>query len=147
MGRGAMQDAIHLGCCTTDALMGDTRVLVREQQDKVLGLFRRGNTNMLFTTSVAEEGLDVQHCSLVICYDVPTRPLSMVQTVGRARAKNAQVIFMEEASSGCVTPKVGHHSSHWPGIGCSQIRNRRMFIFFLDLSKGIQFDPSRVSSL
>lgn len=88
------------------ALMGDTRVLAREQQTKVLALFRRGHSNMLFTTSVAEEGLDVQHCSLVICYDVPTRPLSLVQTVGRARARNGEVVFMEEATPGGTTPTV-----------------------------------------
>ena len=78
--------------------MGDTRLLAKEQQEKVLALFRKGHSNTLFTTSVAEEGLDVQHCSLVICYDVPSRPLSLVQTVGRARARNARVVFMEEVA-------------------------------------------------
>lgn len=82
-----------------DALMGDTTFLAKEHQDKVLALFRRGHSNTLFTTSVAEEGLDVQHCSLVICYDVPSRPLSLVQTVGRARASNARVVFMEEVTA------------------------------------------------
>jgi ERCC4-related helicase len=82
-----------------DALMGDTPLLAKEHQDKVLALFRRGFSNTLFTTSVAEEGLDVQHCSLVICYDVPNRPLSLVQTVGRARANNARVVFMEPVTA------------------------------------------------
>eukprot|EP00892_Ulva_mutabilis_P000529 jgi/Ulvmu1/10477/UM064_0014.1 len=79
-----------------DVLMEETRMLVKEQQDKVLALFRRGASNLLFTTAVTEEGLDVQHCSLVVCYDVPTRPLSLVQTVGRARARNAEVVFMDK---------------------------------------------------
>lgn len=79
--------------------MGETKVLVREHQDKVLALFRAGHRNLLFTTSVAEEGLDIQNCALVICYDVPNRPLSLVQTVGRARARNARVVFMEQVGS------------------------------------------------
>lgn len=41
----------------------------------------------------------MRNCSLVICYDVPTRPLSLVQTVGRVRARDAEVVFMEEAPS------------------------------------------------
>jgi ERCC4-related helicase len=90
----------------TDALMGDTRLLVKEQRDRVLALFRKGHSNALFTTSVAEEGLDVQHCSLVICYDVPNRPLSLVQTVGRARARDARVVFMEEVASDGVVQTV-----------------------------------------
>ena len=92
----AAHTLLNMPRVTVDALMGETRLLAKEQQDKVLALFRRGHSNTLFTTSVAEEGLDVQHCSLVICYDVPKRPLSLVQTVGRARARNARVIFMEE---------------------------------------------------
>ena len=95
-GSGAFEPWVPTGA---DALMGTTRVLVKEPQDKVLALFRRGHSNLLFTTSVAEEGLDVQHCSLVICYDVPTRPLSLMQTVGRVRAHNAEVVFMEEVTS------------------------------------------------
>lgn len=64
-----------------------------------MALFRTGHCNLLFTTNVAEEGLDIQNCSLVICYNVPKTPLSLVQTVGRARARNARVLFMEEVKS------------------------------------------------
>lgn len=63
-------------------------------QGEVISRFRHGALNALFCTSVAEEGLDIQQCSLVICYDVPKRPLSMVQTVGRARSRGSRVFFM-----------------------------------------------------
>lgn len=86
--------------------MGETKLLAREHQDKVLALFRTGQCNLLFTTSVAEEGLDIQNCSLVICYDVPNRPLSLVQTVGRARARNARVVFMEQVGADGVAKAV-----------------------------------------
>lgn len=64
-------------------------------QTAVLGKFREGAINALFSTSVAEEGLDVQNCSIVVCYDVPKRPLSAVQTIGRARARESEVFFMQ----------------------------------------------------
>jgi hypothetical protein len=63
-------------------------------QSHILAGFHSLQINALFSTSVAEEGLDVQNCTLVICYDVPTRPLSVVQTMGRARAVDSQVFFM-----------------------------------------------------
>jgi endoribonuclease Dicer len=64
-------------------------------QTTILKRFRDGSINALFSTSVAEEGLDVQNCSIVVCYDVPKRPLSVVQTMGRARAHNSEVFFMQ----------------------------------------------------
>lgn len=64
-------------------------------QTAMLKRFRDGVVNALFSTSVAEEGLDVQNCSIVVCYDVPQRPLSVVQTMGRARAHNSEVYFMQ----------------------------------------------------
>jgi ERCC4-related helicase len=98
-------DGLH----DAEVLMGDTRLLVREQQERVLALFRKGHSNMLFTTSVAEEGLDVQNCSLVVCYDVPNRPLSLIQTVGRARARDACVVFMEQSRTDASAPMVRLH--------------------------------------
>lgn len=86
--------------CSAASLSGDGRFLPRLQQDKAMALFRANHCNLLFTTNVAEEGLDIQNCSLVICYNVPKTPLSLVQTVGRARARNAQVVFMEEVGTG-----------------------------------------------
>ena len=77
-----------------EVLKGVSSTLANTDQLEVLGNFRKGTTNVLFCTSVAEEGLDVQHCSLVICFDVPVRPLSKVQTVGRARAEKAEVVFL-----------------------------------------------------
>ena len=75
-------------------LKGTSSILGNSNPSEVLTEFRNGKLNVLFTTAVAEEGLDVQSCSLVVCYDVPVRPLSQVQTMGRARAQQARVVFM-----------------------------------------------------
>eukprot|EP00892_Ulva_mutabilis_P005977 jgi/Ulvmu1/3751/UM174_0008.1 len=78
----------------TNSLRSQNAIMSKSNQGDVISRFRCGVLNALFSTSVAEEGLDIQHCSLVICYDVPKRPLSMVQTVGRARSRGSRVFFM-----------------------------------------------------
>ena len=79
-------------------MKGASVTLSNPKQAHTLASFRQGSTNVVFSTSIAEEGLDVQHCSLVICYDVPIRPISIVQTVGRARARDAIVRFMQSTN-------------------------------------------------
>lgn len=83
-----------------NALMSTTN------QGAVISQFRNGDLNALFCTSVAEEGLDIQKVSLVICYDIPKRPLSMVQTVGRARSRESRVLFMRAMHASGAKAKV-----------------------------------------
>jgi ERCC4-related helicase len=49
------------------ALKAQGSFSTHRREDLVLANFRSGYYNTLFSTSIAEEGLDVQHCSLVIC--------------------------------------------------------------------------------
>ena len=52
------------------------------KQTDVLELFRDGGHKLLIATSVAEEGLDVRKCNLVIRYLHVTNEISRVQTQG-----------------------------------------------------------------
>ena len=43
---------------------------------------RKGDLNVLISTSVVEEGLDVRKCNLIVRYDFPETFRSYVQVVG-----------------------------------------------------------------
>lgn len=66
------------------------------QQVFTLLKFRKGELNCLFATSVAEEGLDVPDCNLVIRFDIYNTMIQYVQSRGRARNKNSNFIHMIE---------------------------------------------------
>jgi len=58
--------------------------------------FRKGELNCLFATSVAEEGLDIPGCNLVIRFDPVKTMIQNVQSRGRARHKNSKFIHLLE---------------------------------------------------
>jgi endoribonuclease Dicer len=74
---------------------GDARVSFR-QQVLTMTAFRKGTINCLFATSVAEEGLDVPDCNLVIRFDLYKTVIQYVQSKGRARHKNSKFVELCE---------------------------------------------------
>jgi ATP-dependent RNA helicase DeaD len=64
----------------TDALHGG---LAQEQRDRVMQRFRGRKTDLLIATDVAARGLDVQHVSHVVNYDVPMAADAYVHRIGR----------------------------------------------------------------
>ncbi|KAI4727035.1 dicer-like protein 1 [Aureobasidium sp. EXF-10728] len=58
--------------------------------------FRKGELNCLFATSVAEEGLDIPNCNLVVRFDICKTMIQYVQSRGRARHKNSKFLHMKE---------------------------------------------------
>ncbi|XP_077233980.1 dicer-like 3 [Tasmannia lanceolata] len=77
---------------------GNTSVdaLTPKMQKNTLDSFRCGKVNLLFTTDVAEEGIDVHNCSCVIRFDLPKTVRSYVQSRGRARQNDSKYILMIE---------------------------------------------------
>lgn len=58
--------------------------------------FRKGELNCLFATSVAEEGLDIQDCNVVIRFDPCKTMIQYIQSRGRARQTNSKFIHLVE---------------------------------------------------
>ncbi|KAG0652829.1 ATP-dependent helicase DCL1 [Hyphodiscus hymeniophilus] len=74
---------------------GDSNTSFRDQVITMMN-FRKGIINCLFATSVAEEGLDIPDCNLVIRFDLYTTLIQYIQSRGRARHANSRYIHMFE---------------------------------------------------
>jgi len=61
---------------------GDPGLSQRDQL-ACLNAFRRGTYNVLVATSVAEEGLDISECNLVVFYDCVPSAIRRIQRAGR----------------------------------------------------------------
>jgi superfamily II DNA/RNA helicase len=59
-----------------------TRDMTSLQQNVVTENFRKGKCQLLFATSVAKEGMDIQSCDSVIRYNYPADMISRVQAKG-----------------------------------------------------------------
>ncbi|XP_074079990.1 ATP-dependent RNA helicase DHX58 isoform X1 [Macrotis lagotis] len=70
-----------------------THMTQREQQE-VIQRFRAGTLNLLVATSMAEEGLDIPQCNVVVRYGLLTNEISMMQARGRARVSQSVYSFV-----------------------------------------------------
>ncbi|CAG5115395.1 unnamed protein product [Candidula unifasciata] len=64
------------------------------KQESIIHRFRTGEIRLLVSTSVAEEGLDIPECNLVIKYNHVGNEVSTVQTRGRSRAVNGVSVLL-----------------------------------------------------
>ncbi|KAJ9253860.1 hypothetical protein DTO027B5_7245 [Paecilomyces variotii] len=69
------------------------------QQFMALAKFRTGELNCLVATSVAEEGLDIPDCNLVVRFDLYRTLIQYVQSRGRARHTNSTYVHMVEENN------------------------------------------------
>lgn len=71
-------------------------ILSASQNKQAVNNFRSYKTNCLISTSVLEEGIDIQSVNLVIMYDYPQTFRSYVQSKGRARSEESDYyVFIE----------------------------------------------------
>ena len=64
--------------------------MTQVDQEDVMKGFQEGKYNILVATSVAEEGLDVPACNLVIRFQHVSNEIARKQTMGRARAAESE---------------------------------------------------------
>ncbi|KAK4394559.1 Endoribonuclease Dicer1, partial [Sesamum angolense] len=66
------------------------------QMQDTIARFRDGRVTVLVATSVAEEGLDIRQCNVVIRFDLAKTVLAYIQSRGRARKPGSDYILMVE---------------------------------------------------
>ncbi len=83
--RGYRADALHGG-------------FQQEQRDRVMKRFRSGISDLLIATDVAARGLDIEHVSHVVNFDLPSEPEAYVHRIGRtgrAGREGVAITFLE----------------------------------------------------
>lgn len=110
-----------------NAFMPDSveTLINNKNNSRVLDKFKRGDINLIVATSVLEEGIDLQECNLVVCYDTPTTFRSYVQTKGRARMRQSTYVIMTKAAE---TNKLQKRATEWQKIN-QILRDVSLFFF------------------
>ncbi|KAL2200494.1 hypothetical protein P885DRAFT_27615 [Corynascus similis CBS 632.67] len=81
-----------------DASYGNAKVTYRDQV-VTISKFKKGELNCIFATSVAEEGLDIPNCNVIIRYDLNDTLIQYIQSRGRARREGSIYIHMVESEN------------------------------------------------
>ena len=79
--------------------VGDVKFTFRQQVMTIIK-FRKGELNCLVATSIAEEGLDIPDCNVVIRFDLYKTLIQYIQSRGRARHTNSKYVHMVEEGNG-----------------------------------------------
>ncbi len=66
----------------------------QREQVSVIEEFQSGSIDVLVSTSVGEEGLDVGNCDLVVFYDSVPSVIRSIQRTGRGRKKRSRVVHL-----------------------------------------------------
>ncbi|KAM3923637.1 ATP-dependent RNA helicase DHX58 [Leptodactylus fuscus] len=90
---------LNIKCATLTGagFSNQSKHMTQNEQKDVIQKFRQGALNLLISTSVAEEGLDIPECNIVVRYGLMTNEISMVQARGRARAEDSCYSFLAKS--------------------------------------------------
>ncbi|KAH6872047.1 P-loop containing nucleoside triphosphate hydrolase protein [Thelonectria olida] len=88
-----MTASYMVGCQSATSNLGNMSF---RGQVVTLQKFRRGDVNCLFATPVAEEGIDISDCDLMVRFDLYSSVIQYLQSKGRARQQRSRYITMLE---------------------------------------------------
>ncbi|KAJ3201974.1 translation initiation factor eIF4A, partial [Entophlyctis luteolus] len=75
-----LTEKMHSREFTVSALHGE---MTQQEREVIMKEFRSGSSRVLITTDLLARGIDVQHVSLVINYDLPTNRENYIHRIGR----------------------------------------------------------------
>jgi ERCC4-related helicase len=76
-------------------LEGEYQNMNQKIQNEIIKDFRNGKYEILVSTSIGEEGLDIGEVDLIVCYDSGLSPIRITQRFGRTgRKRDGEVYLM-----------------------------------------------------
>ncbi|KAG6546729.1 hypothetical protein Mapa_011918 [Marchantia paleacea] len=85
-----------------------SQFMSQKSQQHTIEKFRSGEVNLLVATDIAEEGLDIQSCFMVIRFDAPKTNRSFIQSRGRARQLGSNYVVLVERGNQHQLDNVAH---------------------------------------
>jgi Fanconi anemia group M protein len=105
----------------------------QEEQIRILRDFREGRFNVLVSTSIGEEGLDVPSVDYAVFYEPVPSAIRMIQRRGRVgRQMAGKVIFM-------ITKGTRDEAYYWAAFH----KEKRMRGILYDLQRGKRLDKKK----
>lgn len=71
-------------------------LFITKKNKQVIESFKNKEINVIVSSSILEEGVDVPKCTLVVRYDLPEDYRGYIQSKGRARHKDSHYLMMVE---------------------------------------------------
>ncbi|CAJ1051929.1 probable ATP-dependent RNA helicase DHX58 [Xyrichtys novacula] len=97
--------------------------MTSSEQENTIRSFRQGKLNLLISTTVAEEGLDIPECNLVVRYGLLTNEIAQIQATGRARARDSQYsVVTEEGGPEERREKTNEHLEELTGKAIARVQ-------------------------
>ncbi|KAK3294877.1 dicer-like protein 1 [Chaetomium fimeti] len=93
-----LKPGILVGGGRPEASYDNAKVTYRDQVLTIIK-FKKGELNCIFATSVAEEGLDIPDCNVILRYDLNNTLIQYIQSRGRARQEGSIYIHMAESGN------------------------------------------------
>ena len=124
------------------------------ESKRALEQFGTGQVNLLISTAVSEEGLDVPAANVVLRFDAIQTPVSLVQSRGRARQKDSSFVVLSnnEKQSFQVMQNAQHHQASLLATAATNNPNnkaaekRRQEVYQNRLRNATEFLSSKMNS-
>ncbi|PJF17574.1 hypothetical protein PSACC_02612 [Paramicrosporidium saccamoebae] len=77
------------------SISSNRQKVTQKHQAETLEKFRAGGHNVLVATCIGEEGLDIGNVDLIICFDMQSSPIRMLQRIGRTgRSRGGKIVLL-----------------------------------------------------